>query len=350
MTIDMHDSHEPLQKDWSELAERSRNIFATWDWADTWLRHLSKDSKSIIATGRSSSGRLTALIPLSLSIRGGLRILRFIGHTVGDQLGPVHGPNDRAVALESLRLVAERVMPHCDIFLGENLPHIDDWNACLCGRVLRREPNPVLEAAGRGWEAFLASRSVNFRQQVRRRERQLKRKHDVRYRLTQDHATLEKDLDILFRLHSARWTDKDTPFSTSEGFHRAFAARALENGWLRLWFLELDGAPVACWYGFRFAGVESYYQAGRAPEWAHQSVGFVLLAHTVREALEDGVDEYRFLRGGEDYKYRFVTNDDTLGTVAMHGSLRGRAALAAVTSLRRIRPFQRALSSRMRSL
>jgi hypothetical protein len=27
--------------------------------------------------------------------------------------------------------------------------------------------------------------------------------------------------------------------------------------------LEADGQPVAAWYGLRFAGVESYYQAGR---------------------------------------------------------------------------------------
>ena len=56
---------------------------------------------------------------------------------------------------------------------------------------------------------------------------------------------------------------------------------ALERGWLRLWVLEADGKAVAAWYGFRFAQIDWYYQSGRDPDWERQSVGFVLLAHTI---------------------------------------------------------------------
>ncbi len=75
---------------------------------------------------------------------------------------------------------------------------------------------------------------------------------------------LQDDLTVLFALHRARWGE-GSPFLRFEAFHREFAAVALERGWLRLWFLELDDRPAAAWYGFRFAGVESYYQAGRDP-------------------------------------------------------------------------------------
>ena len=34
-------------------------------------------------------------------------------------------------------------------------------------------------------------------------------------------------------------------------------------------------------------------------------MGFVLLAHSIRSAFEDGMREYRFLRGGDSYKGRF---------------------------------------------
>jgi CelD/BcsL family acetyltransferase involved in cellulose biosynthesis len=117
-------------------------------------------------------------------------------------------------------------------------------------------------------------------------------------------------------------------------FHREFAALALERAWLRLWTLELDDRPVAAWYGFRFDGVEYYYQAGRDPGWDHASVGFVLLSHTIRSAFADGIRSYRFLRGGEGYKYRFANRDDTLQTIMASRTTVGHSAAAAALALR----------------
>jgi hypothetical protein len=108
--------------------------------------------------------------------------------------------------------------------------------------------------------AVPASRSPNLRQQVRRRERRLARAHDLHYRLADDPTPLQRDLDTLFALHTARWGPRST-FGAREAFHREFATHALAQGWLRLWFLELDGRPRAAWYGFRFGGAESYCRA-----------------------------------------------------------------------------------------
>jgi CelD/BcsL family acetyltransferase involved in cellulose biosynthesis len=200
--------------------------------------------------------------------------------------------------------------------------------------MLRRTGSPVLRFEGKSWDELLASRSANFREQVRRRERKLAREHDLNYRLCDDPERLDDDLGVLFRLHLARWSDTGAWYSeAAEAFHREFAARALGRGWLRLWLLELDGRPAAAWYGFRFAGAELYYQAGRDPEWERSSVGFVLLAHSIRAAAEDGLDEYRFLEGNEGYKYRFASEDQGLETIAIPRGLRGRTAVAAAATL-----------------
>jgi CelD/BcsL family acetyltransferase involved in cellulose biosynthesis len=92
--------------------------------------------------------------------------------------------------------------------------------------------------------------------------------------------------------------------------------------------MELDDRPVAAWHGFRYAGHEWYYQAGRDPAYDHLSVGLVLLAHTIRSALEDGVYEYRLLRGAEAYKQRFQSHDRGLVTLAVAAGRAGHAALA----------------------
>ena len=94
------------------------------------------------------------------------------------------------------------------------------------------------------------------------------------------------------RAASARWPGSHW-FAAAEAFHRDFAAVALERGWLRLWVIELDGRPAAAWYGFRFEGIDSYYQGGRDPALTRERLGLVLTIHTVREAIADGIEEYR---------------------------------------------------------
>jgi len=227
-----------------------------------------------------------------------------------------------------------------DLFLGERMPAEGGWPALLGGSVIQHEESPVLHLEADDWESYLASRSRNFREQVGRRERKLAREHELSYRLTGDPARLDDDLSTLFELHRARWSDAraDAFAGKREAFHRDFAARALERGWLRLWFLELDGTPAAAWYGFRFAGADCFYQSGRDPKHESKSVGFVLMAHTIREAIGDGIREYRLLRGGEDYKARFSTEPGGVDTIAVPRDMRGRMALTAARAGARMPP------------
>ena len=320
--VDLVSSLDELREDWVGLAFESRNIFSTWEWAWTWWRRYGAAEGPLVAACRD--GRDTvALLPLYLWSRRPVRIARLIGHGPADQLGPVYAPAAEAAVAEAVRQTTEQA--DLDLVLMELLSGRESWQESLRQGPLLRESSPTI-SLGAGWDAYLAGRSANLRQQVRRRERQLG--HRLRFRPAIEPHRLQDDLTLLYALHRARWGSRSA-FSRFEDFHRDFAAVALERGWLRLWFLELDGRPAAAWYGFRFAGVESYYQAGRDPAFRDDSVGFVLLAHSIREAAEEGVVEYRLLRGAERFKLRFADADPGVETFAPARGLAGAAARAA---------------------
>jgi CelD/BcsL family acetyltransferase involved in cellulose biosynthesis len=324
-------SLDALREEWEWVAEANGNVFSSWEWASTWWQHFGEDGRLLLFACRAADGRLAAVLPLYLWSTRPVRVARFLGHGPADQLGPVCAPADRGWAARALvRACSEAGV---DLLLAELLPGGQRWPSALGGTLIQREASPTLSLAG-GWDAYLAGRSANFRQQVRGRERRLARSHKLRFRLAADPARLQEDIDLLFSLHAARWGERSA-FVRWAAFHRVFAAVALERGWLRLWFLELDGRPAAAWYGFRFGDVESYYQAGRDPGRSDDSVGFVLLAHSIREAAADGMREYRFLRGAEPFKLRFADSDPGLETVALARGLAGTVAgLAAAAGVR----------------
>lgn len=320
-----------LRAEWTPLAEQSGNVFATWEWASAWWRHYGGGRRrELVLACRDPSGRTAAILPLCIDRDRPVRIARFIGHGPADELGPVCSPVELPAAAAALAGVGGKRPPWA-VLLAERLPGVADWERMLSGRGLARDASPVVDVAGLDWEGYLATRSSNFRSQVRRKERKLLREHGLTYRLCDDPQRLDADLDTLFDLHRRRWGDAGSgAFDGSrEAFHRDFAAVALERGWLRLWLAEAEGRAVAAWHGFRYGGSEWYYQFGRDPAWDSSSVGLVLLAHTLREAIADGVPRYRLLRGGESYKDRFATGDAGVVTVAIASGSAGRVAVAA---------------------
>ena len=88
-------------------------------------------------------------------------------------------------------------------------------------------------------------------------------------------------------------------------FHHDWCAQAVVNGWLRLGVLNLDGEPIGAIYGMALGGTTFFYQAGFDPAKSAVSPGSLLVAHTIRRAIEEGQSRFDFMRGDEPYKRRW---------------------------------------------
>lgn len=318
---------------WNALALRARNLFATHTWASTWWEEYAEGATPHVLCDDPADPRV--LLPLYSRGRL-LRQVRWIGHGPADLLGPVCAPDDlsRAAPLLSAALDDGR-LPADVVLLQDGLRTVLWWDE-LAPTTISAEPSPVVRfEPGQGWEEWLAAKSKNFRRQVTKKRAGLEREHDVSYRLATA-ATIEQDLDDLFTLHAARW-EGESPLLEPRlrRFTATFANRALDHGWLRLWTMQVDGRCAAAALGFRFGPDFYCYQFGRDPELDRESVGFVLLTHVVHEEIESGAEEFRFLRGDEDYKQRFATDDAGITTVALARGLRGRVAVSLAARRRR---------------
>ncbi|HWJ64377.1 MAG TPA: GNAT family N-acetyltransferase [Acidimicrobiales bacterium] len=327
-----------LRGPWTALAERSDNVFATYEWLATWWCHFGRDRPLLLTTVVDGDGDLVAILPLYVASERPVRIVRFLGHGLTDQLGPVCAVADRDLARRALAAyLRSSAAPAWDLAIGDELPVSP---ALLGARSLSRSPTHVvsLASSGTSGDAWLAARSPKLRAQLSRAGRGLERLGPVTYRTTDDPAHAASDLELLWDLHRLRWAAQggSRSFAGREAFHHEVVRLLLPLDRLRLRFLELDGRPVAATYSFRFAGVESHYQSGRDPAFDAHSVGLLLHRHAIRSCADEGVRELRFLRGDEPYKRRLADQVVEQESVGWSQGPLGSAALAAVAQLPRL--------------
>jgi CelD/BcsL family acetyltransferase involved in cellulose biosynthesis len=319
---DIHE-FERLKTEWNELLEASavNCLFLTWEWLYTWWKHLRANRKLWILTVRRE-GKLTGLAPLALRPPS---LMRSHPLPVVEFLGSGFAGSDyldfiirRGCEPESLRALAGKLAPELlmielgqlkrGVSLAERAIPVfaaKGWRASLSVSNVC----PFISLEGHSWESYLGQLGSEHRYNVRRKLRRMEKEFDAQFEEIKTEGQLGPALEEVVRLHHLRWDVRggSDAFHTSEllAFHQEFAQIALGRGWLRLYLLRLDGAPVAGVYGFLYRRVFYFYQSGFDPAYSKNSVGLAAIGLSIKSAIAEGALEYDFLHGGEEYKSRW---------------------------------------------
>lgn len=337
-TIDDLKGLVEIEEDWRRLAESRGNAFVTPEWFRCWFAEYGEDADPLVPALIGDDGTCTGLIPLALPRSGRPRTCRIAGANLGDCFSPLAAPGeDRAVAFAAGEALSHATLPWSVVAL-DHVEEPDQWVDGLeagIGVRLRRHQRASADlpwidlSSHEDWEAYLATRSSHLRKRLRWLDRRQARDHTVRLRRTERADQVSDDVTTLFDLHDRRWAGRGGSSLASDrarAFHRRFAEAAQARGWLRLWFLEFDGAPVAAWYGWRLGGRYSYHNGGFDPSFSSLSPGLVLLSAVIESAFAEGAAEFDFLAGDESYKGRFAERERTVSDVSLVRALPHPAA------------------------
>ena len=171
-------------------------------------------------------------------------------------------------------------------------------------------PGIVLPAT---WDDYLNGLSKKDRHELRRKFRRLETETKWRWYSLRDVDQVMARLDDFFTLMRLSKVEK-AEFLTPprEEFFRNMFRRTAELDLLRLSFMELDGKAVAASICFDYGPSRMLYNSGNNPEYGYYSVGLLLHALCLREAIEQGKKYFDFLRGSEPYKYHLGGQDRIL--------------------------------------
>jgi CelD/BcsL family acetyltransferase involved in cellulose biosynthesis len=315
-----------LRPEWNSLLRSSGSAspFLTWEWLHTWWRHLSGSSQLRILAVRAGA-ELVAVAPFRVT--KGTAYLPVL-----DMLGTGDAGSDyldvivrRGLESEALPAIAHFVESQNTALRLTHLAPAAMADRLAEGLVARGWTRttaaggtcPYIPLAGHTWDSYLATLGSSHRANVRRRIRALEQKFDVRFERITSEAQRREAFPKLVQYHERRFDEEGTAFRTAplRAFHDELTKRALDRGWLRMYVLRLNGETVAVMYGFLYDGTFYFYQHGFDEQYQQHSIGLVLMALSIRSAIEEGAGEFDLLWGVEPYKFLWARETRELRNV-----------------------------------
>lgn len=321
-----------LREEWKDLLERSatNTLFQTWEWNQLWWKHFGQSGGLFLLTVRTSEHKLEGIAPLFRDADGDdQKSIRFIGGTdLSDYLdfivcqGREPSFYEAVIGFLSAHQELWNVIDlHC---LPADSPTLEGFRKS-CEQEGFRERLSVEDVCPRtqlpsSWGEFLSGMSQKDRHEIRRKINRIRREaEDYRYLATTPECFSE-NIETFLELHRKSNATK-TAFMNPEreAFFREMAWTLLQAGWLELSILEAGGNKVAALLNFRYRDTVYVYNSGYDPKFRHWSPGWVLISHSIQNAIERGAKHYDFLRGDETYKYRFRAKDFEIYRITIQG-------------------------------
>jgi CelD/BcsL family acetyltransferase involved in cellulose biosynthesis len=319
-----HDFSEIDPLDWNNLLTESvtDTPFLRHEFQCAWWAHRGggewKQAELVLVSAREQD-QLVGIAPLFLSNYAGRPALMLIGSVeISDYLDLIVRAADHPRFISGLLDFLASSHPATWSALDwYNLPDASPTLAALQAESTKRgwvftkdayRPTPYIPLPG-DFDMYLAGIDKKQRHEIRRKLRRAEEGgRGVRW-FVSDGTDLEAEIEALFKLMEEDQNKSGFLSLEMRAQMRAIIHAARKGGWLWLAFLEVDGQKAAAALNFDYNNKIWGYNAGVNRFFMDLSPGWVLLSYVLKWCCEHGRAEFDFMRGGEEYKYRFGAVD-----------------------------------------
>jgi CelD/BcsL family acetyltransferase involved in cellulose biosynthesis len=312
-----------LKPEWGALLNRSgtNQVFLTWEWQSTWWKHLGEGDLVLLGFRADDDGRLVGIAPLFRTrTEDGRHVLNVVGcRDVSDYLDLIIERGQEDAVYHGLLDYLDRQEPAWDMLDCCNIPQDSPTAARLRELAEARGYQTVIEVEDvcpvirlpATWDDYLMTLDKKQRHEVRRKLRRADEDADTQFIVVGPERNLRAEMQSFIDLHQKSTPEKDKFMEPRmQGFFFDLAGVLQARGWLQLVFVEMNGQRAASLLNFDYGDAVLVYNSGYDPEqFRHLSPGWVVTARSIEYAIALGRGKFDFLRGDEDYKYRFGAQD-----------------------------------------
>ena len=348
-----------IRDSWEDLFSRSTGAWAYLSpaWQSTFVDHGRLAGRPVAITAWVGD-KLVALLLVSVRTQLGTRVAEPVGTGEPSYLGVLH---DKKYP-EALRMLADAVARErpfdilCLQDLSTNdaptlefLSHLEERR--YRGYRAHRNLCRWIKLDGTYDDYLKNHKSAKSRKRLRRKERLLCKKYEVVVRHYRGPQITTDVLQRLAAIQNESWMKRRGAAVLGRPFYQDLLLNLARAELARVWILTLDGDDAA--FVYALVTRKMLYYAWPAFKLAYESdsVGHVLMNHTVRDACEEGVVDFNFGHGDADYKSFWATHSHDVIRVILARGCRARLLAAANALLwwlggnRRLRAALQALRS-----
>lgn len=320
-----------LHKDFSDVSEETWNAlveqsitdtpFSRYEYLSQWWKTLGggewlRQTAELVFISASENDQLIGIAPLFITEYDGQRALMLVGSIeISDYLDLIVRAQDLPRFLSGLLdFLASLDIDKWTGLDWYNLPDSSPTLAALKAEAEKRgwtyheevyHPTPRIPLNG-SFEEYLSRIDKKQRHEIRRKMRRAaESEKNVRFTIVNGTEDIDAEINAFFdlMLHDTGKAEFLHPAMREQ--MTATIQNAHAQGYLWLAFLEVDGVKTAASLNFDYKNKLWGYNSGVSREHMELSPGWVLLAHTIQWCCENGRYEFDFMRGDEEYKYRF---------------------------------------------
>ena len=305
---------------WNSLVKQSiaDTPFSRYEYLSEWWKTLGGGEwkkATLVLVSATENDQLVGIAPLFITEYDSQQALMLVGSIeISDYLDLIVGEDDLPRFLSGLLdFLTSSLTDNWSAIDWYNLPDSSPTLAGLKTESERRgwtyqeevyRPTPYIPLNG-SFDEYLSRLEKKQRHEIRRKMRRAAESGRVRFYVVDKDANIEAELEGFFHLMIQdpnkamflRDVMRDQMSTTIQAAH--------EQGYLWLGFLEVDGVKVAASLNFDYKNKLWGYNSGVSRTHMELSPGWVLLAHTIQWCCEHNRYEFDFMRGDEEYKYRF---------------------------------------------
>jgi CelD/BcsL family acetyltransferase involved in cellulose biosynthesis len=326
---------DKMSEEWNGLLNRSASHvpFLRHEYMQIWWRNRGggewPQAELAIVVARDGD-RLVGIAPLFRTVnKEGQPALMLLGSVeVSDYLDVLAAPEDLLAFIDGLlAFLPGAELPEWQSLDWFNILEDSPTLTALEQAAVRRgwryqvEKNyhcPFIPLPG-DWEAYLLTVDKKQRHEIRRKVRRLETSGTAsRWYFVEDGGALEAEANAFMDLMAKDPEKAAFLTGAMRGQFMETIRCAFDEGCLRLAFLEIGGEKAAAYLSFDYLDRLWVYNSGLDRSLMDYSPGWVLLAYLLEWANTNGKTEFDFMRGDEDYKYRFGAKDRFVVRAQVH--------------------------------
>jgi len=318
-----------LHKDFSDFSEATWNALVEQSIADTpfsrheylseWWQTLGGGewgNAELVLVSAKENDQLIGIAPLFIAEYDGQRALMLVGSIeISDYLDLIVRADDLPRFVSGLLdVLASREAGDWSALDWYNLPDDSPTLAALKAESERRgwthheevyRPTPRIPLNG-SFEEYLTHIDKKQRHEIRRKMRRAaESEKNVRFYVVNGTVDINTEVEDFFHLMVQDANKEEFLHPAMREQMTVTIQNAHAQGYLWLGFLEVAGAKAAASLNFDYKNKLWGYNSGVGREHMELSPGWVLLAYVIQWCCENGRTEFDFMRGDEEYKYRF---------------------------------------------